>query len=197
MGLQEHSQTKGSAGTTKIKMIKKNFYVITGGPGAGKTSVLEYLVAKGYSYIPETARQIIKERLSKGLTPRPDPEPFAEEIFNKDWRNFISNSDLLSPLFFDRSFMDSACMLYECGAGRYHTISQVHLDNRFNNKVFFTPPWKEIYRNDTERDQSFEESIEVYEQLEKWYKQHGYDIVILPKDTIEARVKFILNHMTQ
>jgi predicted ATPase len=96
MGLQEHRQKKRSTGKIKIEMVKKNFYVITGGPGAGKTSVLEYLAAKGYSYVPETARQIIKERLSKGLTPRPDPKTFAEEIFNKDWKNFNSNSDSLS-----------------------------------------------------------------------------------------------------
>jgi predicted ATPase len=178
-------------------MIKHNFYVVTGGPGAGKTSVLENLASKGYGYIPETARQIIKERLSKGLTPRPDPETFAEEIFNKDWMNFTSNSDVSSPLFFDRSFMDSACMLSECPGGRYHEISQVHSNNRFNNSVFLTPPWKEIYLNDTERDQSFEESIDVYERLDKWYRQHGYDIVVLPKDTIENRVKFILDHLTQ
>lgn len=197
MGLQEHRQTKGSPGKIKIKMIKHNFYVVTGGPGAGKTSVLENLASKGYGYIPETARQIIKERLSKGLTPRPDPETFAEEIFNKDWMNFTSNSDVSSPLFFDRSFMDSACMLSECPGGRYHEISQVHSNNRFNNSVFLTPPWKEIYLNDTERDQSFEESIDVYERLDKWYRQHGYDIVVLPKDTIENRVKFILDHLTQ
>jgi predicted ATPase len=178
-------------------MIKHNFYVITGGPGAGKTTLIENLASKGYSCMPETARQIIKERISKGLTPRPNPEAFAREIFNKDWMNFISNSDLSSPLFFDRSFMDSACMLCECGAGSHDEIRQSYLNNRFNNKVFFTPPWKEIYRGDTERDQTFEESIEVYERLEKWYRKHDYDTLILPKDTIENRMLFILNNLTK
>jgi predicted ATPase len=101
-------------------MTKHNFYVITGGPGAGKTSVLEILAAKGYGCIPETARHIIKERLSKGLTPRPHAKTFAEEIFSKDLTNFISNSNISSPLFFDRSFMDSACMLHDCGGTHYH-----------------------------------------------------------------------------
>ena len=73
-------------------MTKHNFYIITGGPGGGKTSLLESLASKGYNCIPETARQIIKERLSKGLTPRPDAKTFAREIFDQDWKNFISNS---------------------------------------------------------------------------------------------------------
>ena len=71
-------------------------------------------------------------------------------------------------------------------------IRNTHLSNRYNNKVFIAPPWQEIYRNDAERDQSFEQSIEVFQRLENWYEEHDYDIVILPKDTIENRVKFIL-----
>jgi len=178
-------------------MQKSNFYIITGGPGGGKTSLLESLASKGYNYIPETARQIIKERLSKGLTPRPDPKTFAQEIFEKDWINFIANSRLSSLLFFDRSFMDSAGMLIKCDRVGYNKIKETLFKNRYNNKVFIIPPWREIYRNDTERDQSFEEGIEVYEWIDKWYRQHDYDVVIVPKDTIENRVKFILSQMAK
>jgi predicted ATPase len=69
------------------------------------------------------------------------------------------------------------------------------LTNRYNNKVFITPPWQEIYHNDAERDQSFEQSIEVCQRLENWYREHDYDIVVLPKDTIKNRVKFILGQV--
>ena len=177
-------------------MIRHNFYIITGGPGAGKTSLLENLALQGYHYIPETARQIIKERLSKGLSPRPDPARFAQQIFDQDLINFISNSRLSHLLFFDRSFMDSAWMLFESDKESYDKIRHSHLTNRYNNKVFITPPWKEIYRNDTERDQSFDESIEVYERLEKWYKEHNYNVIVLPTDTIENRTNFILREIS-
>jgi len=176
---------------------KTNFYIITGGPGSGKTSLLESLASKGYNYIPETARQIIKERLLRGLTPRPDPKTFAHKIFDNDRMNFIENSRLSSLLFFDRSFMDSAGMIFNCDRGGYNKIKDTLLENRYNNKVFITPPWKEIYRNDTERDQSFEEGIEVYEWIAKWYRQHDYDVVIVPKDTIENRVKFVLRQIAK
>ena len=53
---------------SSVKMTKDNFYIITGGPGGGKTSLLEFVAAKGFVYIPETAREIIRERLSKGLS---------------------------------------------------------------------------------------------------------------------------------
>jgi predicted ATPase len=176
-------------------LTKRNFYIITGGPGGGKTSLLESLTSKGYNYVPESARQIIKERLSKGLSPRPDPKTFAREIFDQDWKNFISNSDVSSLLFFDRSFMDSACMLFDSDMDSYDKIRDTYLASRYNNKVFITPPWQEIYRNDAERDQSFKQSIEVYHRLEKWYTQHDYDILVLTKETIETRVKFILDQV--
>ena len=173
-------------------MTKDNFYVITGGPGGGKTSLLERLASKGYPSVPETAREIIKERLSKGLSPRPDLKSFAEQIFAKDWANFISNSDSLI-VFFDRSFMDSACLLFDANADAYNKIRHTHLSNRYNDTVFITPPWREIYRNDTERDQSFEEAIRIYHRLENWYLEHGYHIVVLPKGTVENRATFILD----
>ena len=178
-------------------MTKHSFYIITGGPGGGKTSLLENLATHGYNFIPETARQIMKERLAKGLAPRPDPSIFAQQIFELDWKNFVSNSDLSSLLFFDRSFMDSACMLFDSDLNSYENIRDTYMANRYNNMVFITPPWKEIYRTDDERDQSFEQSIEVYTRLAKWYKEHDYDMVILPKDTIENRTKFILNLVSQ
>jgi predicted ATPase len=174
-------------------MTKDNFYVITGGPGAGKTSLLECLASKGYHFVPETARQIIKERLLQGLSPRPDPRSFAEQIFDKDRMNFLANSDS-SILFFDRCFMDSASLLFDADVAAYKKIKDT-LNNRFNNKVFFTPPWQEIYRKDAERDQSFDEAIRVYERLEKWYREHGYHIVIVPKETVENRATFILDEI--
>lgn len=179
-----------------LQVTKHNFFIITGGPGGGKTSLLENLAAKGFSYVPETARQIIRERLSTGLSPRPDPKIFAREMFNRDYANYISNLNFPSLLFFDRSFMDSASLLFECDEVSYNQIRNTHLKKRYNNKIFITPPWKEIYSNDSERDQTFEDATRVYEQLYKWYKKHEYDIVVLPKDTIENRASFILTHVS-
>ncbi|HTQ64056.1 MAG TPA: AAA family ATPase [Puia sp.] len=177
-------------------MTKHNFYVISGGPGAGKTSLLNFLSSKGYAYIPETAREIIKRRISEGLSPRPDPASFARQMFDKDFENYVSNSDKTSLLFFDRSFIDSAGLLQEADPNRYEQIKTTHLTNRYNQKVFITPPWEEIFCNDAERDQSFRESIEVCDRVCKWYAAYHYELILLPKDTIENRAGFILDHVS-
>ena len=45
--------------------------VITGAHGAGKTALLLALHARGYTIVGDTARRIIQERHTRGLSPRP------------------------------------------------------------------------------------------------------------------------------
>lgn len=174
-------------------MTKHNFYIITGGPGGGKTTLLNVLALKGYRYIGDTARDLIRQRLAKDLPPRPDPASFARQIFFQDFENYLSNANTTSLLFFDRSFMDSANLLYNADFSTYRKIKNTHLINRYNQKVFITPPWKEIYCNDSERDQTFEQAIEVHARVCSWYTQHDYEIITIPNDTIENRANFVLD----
>jgi predicted ATPase len=176
-------------------MVKNNFFIITGGPGGGKTSVLQCLLSQGFNYIEETARQIIKERLLNRLSPRPEPKVFSTEMFTKDFDNYISNAIHSSTLFFDRSFVDSALLLFQSDEKIYDRINEILKANRYNKKVFIVPPWEEIYCQDNERDQTFEQAVTVYDQLYHWYKANDYDLVILPKDTIENRAKFIMTEI--
>jgi len=178
-------------------MLKNNFYIITGGPGGGKTTLLERLAEKGHAFIPETARQIIKERLSMGASPRPDPLQFATEIFERDCSNFSMKSSFTSLLFFDRSFIDSSWQIFTCDKNRYSQAKTFLQTHRYNNKVFITPPWKEIYHTDSERDQTFEQSVEVYEQLYGWYFCHNYNLIELPKTSVDNRLIFLLNHLAR
>jgi predicted ATPase len=173
-------------------MTKDNFIVITGGPGSGKSVLLEGLSTLGYTVIPETARTIIKERLSKGLSPRSNPAEFARQIFDIDFKNYIDNIDSTEPLFFDRSFLDSAAMMFE--ANSPDAMLKETLNNyRYRKHVFIAPPWKEIYRTDSERDQSYENSVEIYQMMYKWYELNEYVLIQLPKTNIDGRISFILN----
>jgi predicted ATPase len=50
--------------------------IVTGGPGAGKTTLLAELAARGYATVEESARAIIRERLARGASRRPDAFDF-------------------------------------------------------------------------------------------------------------------------
>jgi predicted ATPase len=176
-------------------MIKNNFVIITGGPGSGKSAILDSLSALGYKFVPETARTIIKERVGRGLPPRPNPDEFARQIFEIDFKNYINNIDTSEPLFFDRSFLDSTAMIIETNKTDTHRVTELLNKYRFRKNAFIAPPWKEIYGNDSERDQSFDDSVEIYEKLYKWYELNDYVLIQIPKSDIDSRMDFILQNI--
>lgn len=177
-------------------MIKNNFFVITGGPGAGKSTLLKSLQDKGFRYIDETGRRIIKQRISEGLSPRPTPAEFARQMFEMDHENYMNNVDKEEILFFDRSFLDSAMLLWQADGIYFEKIKNKIAEHRFNNNVFIAPAWKEIYCNDNERDQTFEEAIKTYELLYDWYEKNNYNIIELPKSSVEKRVDIIMDYIS-
>ena len=129
--------------------------IVTGGPGAGKTALLAELAARGYLCIPDNARAIIRERKQRGESPRPEPAEFAREILCRDIETYRATPDE-RVAFFDRGIPDALCMLDAVGL-----LSTVELDRYLSeypyaHTVIVVPPWREIYRVDSERDQTFE-----------------------------------------
>ena len=45
---------------------RPNFHIITGGPGSGKTSIIEALRERGYRCVDEVGRKIIREQVLIG-----------------------------------------------------------------------------------------------------------------------------------
>ena len=63
-------------------MKNRNFYIFTGGPGSGKSTVLEILKNKGYLTVNEVAREIIKNQVRTGGDALP-------------WKNTVRYSNLM------------------------------------------------------------------------------------------------------
>jgi len=167
-------------------------YIVTGGPGGGKTTILSALAERGYSFAPESARRIIKERLAAGLSPRPDPVSFAQEILSADIEKYQTASSCDCAMFFDRGVLDALYMLDAESALTRERIAKYVQEFPYNNVVLLLPPWKEIYGTDSERDQTFEESVEVFEGMKRWYLQWRYKTLEVPRGNINERVSFIL-----
>lgn len=173
---------------------KNNFIVMTGGPGSGKTTLLKRLSGMGYRYVEESGRRIIRERKGLGLPARPEPEEFARQMFRLDSNNYLGNMQSEDILFFDRSFMDSAWLLAGTDSFSEKIREAIRL-NRFCRHVFMIPPWQDIYCNDNERDQTYAESVAVYEGLYKWYELNGYTLVLVPRVSVDERIQFILQEV--
>jgi predicted ATPase len=168
-------------------------FVLTGGPGAGKTTTLQALAVSGFQYVTDSARAIIQQRKKAGLSPRPAPAQFGMEMLQKDIAQYHGASVLHEPVFFDRGVCDAVAFLYFHGSLSAAQVATYIKEYPYNEVVFLLPPWPEIYTQDTERDQSFAEASAVYEIVQAWYRRWRYQLVKVPRGRVEERAEFVLH----
>lgn len=173
-------------------MVPIRRVIVTGAPGAGKTAMLNTLTARGYHVVEESARAIIRERLADGLPPRPTPRQFAAAVMRLDIENYRRRSTQSDWVFFDRGIPDGMCMLDQVTPLGRRRIKGLAEHFVYHRQVFIFPPWQAIYRNDTERDQTFADAIRVFETLSEWYRQCGYEVMDMPLASVDERCDFIL-----
>ncbi len=167
-------------------------FVVTGGPGAGKTTLLHALARRGYRIVPESARHIIRKRTMSGLSPRPPLEQFGRDILQMDIDRYRQTPVAQAPVFFDRGIVDALAMLDQQRAMGSAATEAYIKQFPYHDMAFVMPPWQEIYKNDTERDQTFAEALQVYQTLNTWYAQWGYQLVEVPRAALDERVDFVL-----
>jgi predicted ATPase len=169
-------------------------YIITGAPGTGKTSIINELKRRGLRCVDESSREIIAEQIKTGgeILPWKNQIAFENQIANMRTQQYLASpEDCIC--FFDRSTLD--CIAY-LKLNNLETTSQI-IENikkcNFNKTVFYTPIWKEIYINDSERKENIEKAIEIENTIMKTYKSQGYELVKIPKLSIAERVDFIIS----
>jgi predicted ATPase len=171
--------------------------VITGAPGAGKTTLLEALRNRGYATVGDSARRIIQERRRSGLSPRPEPQVFAQETLRLDIENYVQHARSSKPVFFERGVLDAVCGLDHASALSESDLNTWLSSYPYFRKVFVLPPWKAIYVNDAERDHTFEHAEWVDRITQQWYRRCGYAVVTIPVGPVEQRCSFVLQALTE
>lgn len=178
--------------------MKAKYIVLTGGPGSGKSTVLEELRQLGYMCSEEKGRKIIQQELKRSgqALPWKDKQAFRDRMLNAELRayKFFQHHD--GFIFFDRGIIDTygysllegietpSELLSYCSSLRFH-------------KVFIFPPWSEIFANDAERKQDFAEAQRTYQSMQKAYHNFGYTLTQVPFSPVAERVHFILRELGQ
>lgn len=168
--------------------------VITGGPGSGKTSLIHYLEKNGYSVMHEVSRQVILQAQKEGIEQLflDNPILFSQKLLEGRLEQFIMAAECEAPiLFYDRGLPDVTAYMDFADSHYPAAFSEECLRNRYD-VVFVLPPWEEIYEQDNERYESFEQAEKIFHFLKSGYENYGYLINEVPVGTIEERVDFIL-----
>ena len=119
-------------------------YVITGGPGVGKTSIILYLKEKGYHVVGEAATDVIRYWLDHGVAKPWDQDhksDFNDEILDLQEQRQNATPDT-EFVFLDRSMIDtftyalipmSGTKSIEAMANKVQTV----IDDQFYNQTVF------------------------------------------------------------
>ncbi len=169
-------------------------FVITGGPGSGKSTLAEALAARGLHTMPEAGRAIIQDQVAIGgqALPWSDRRAFAELMLSWEMRSHREALRLSGPVIFDRGVPDVLGYLRLSNLAIPSHVERATQMFRYHPRVFMAPPWKEIFGRDAERKQSFGEAQATNEAMVETYSGLGYELVQLPFEPVEERVRFVL-----
>lgn len=174
----------------------KRKYVITGGPGSGKSTLIDTLEKAGYTCSAEISRKMIKAEVAKGsdCLPWEDIQCFSDKVIAEmisAWKENAENT----LTFFDRGMPDVIAYLHKAGLPVPAVYSNYLSLHRYEKQVFILPPWEEIYVNDSERWQDFAEATQIYHAIRETYTTYGYELIAVPRVSETERLAFVLSFL--
>ena len=172
--------------------------VLIGGPGTGKTTIINELTKRGFYCMPEVSRKVILKAKKEGIEQLFLTEPllFSKMLLEGREEQYRKAQNLKEEIvFFDRGIPDvHAYMNY------FNTIYPDYFIKKSNTykytKIFHFSPWKEIHITDNERYESFEESEKIDTFLITAYSELGYKLINVPFASVEERTNFIINSLS-
>lgn len=175
--------------------MQNNWYVLTGGPSTGKTTVLEELEKLGYKIVHEGARVLIDLEMKAGKTIEQIRED--EFAFQKRVHDFkVKTEAKLDPkeiVFLDRGLHDSvAYMKANLFDPPKHVLEDVK--NRAYKGVFMFSPLGE-YEQDYSRTEDQNTRQRIQDQLHEAFSFYGMTPQLVPKMSVENRVEMVLNQV--
>jgi predicted ATPase len=99
------------------------------------------------------------------------------------------------PVFFDRGVPDVVGYLQLMNLPVPPHMTKAVETFRYNRRVFFAPPWPEIFAQDRERKQTWDEAVQTCEALRRVYTSSGYELVELPCCPVDERLAFVLDKL--
>jgi len=171
----------------------KSVYVITGAASTGKTTIINELRKRGILCQDELARPLITKLTEQksSLVPWIDLNGFNNLLLDQYIKQHNTLTD--QTQFLDRGIPDIIGYLSADNKPIHKKFYEATKKYRYNNNVFFTEPWQDIYHIDNERREPFSKNELISNSIKKSYIDAGYDVISVPKGTVKERVDFILN----
>jgi predicted ATPase len=165
----------------------RRWYVVTGAPSSGKTTLLKALEGRGARTVPEAARVYIDEELARGRTLegiRSNELAFQREVL----RRKVRIESALPPedvLFLDRGLHDSVAFYRIRGFAEDELSRLRRLPVRYV-RAFLMELGQ--FEADYARSESPAEARELEALLEAAYAEAGIEVVRVPWMSVDERL---------
>tara|TARA_S200000501_G_C20846890_1_gene753990 strand:+ start:1624 stop:2163 length:540 start_codon:yes stop_codon:yes gene_type:complete len=176
-------------------MISQKKILITGGPGSGKTTIINELKKRKFECRDEIVRDLTMKGKSNGINQvfLDNPLEFSESLMKLRLTQFFIKSNNRF-IFFDRGVHEIVAYLNFLDFKKTHRFLDLCKNIKYDF-IFILKPWKEVYKQDNCRYESFDESVKIYQEILKVYNILNMETIMIDRNTVEKRTDIILSHL--
>jgi predicted ATPase len=178
--------------------VRSRNYVLTGAPGAGKTTLIERLRARGEAVVEEAFMSVWRRLRAEGCAdPLADPSFIDQVVRLQAEQVAAARSRAVPRQYFDRSVLCTLAlsdfMGRQPGGALLREVARVQAEHVFERSVFFILDLGHVPGNEV-GTMKYEDMLAFAEVHRRVYLAHGYRCVDVPALPVEERVELILEH---